>query len=137
MNETKDLHLPLKATWFNKIKYDTKEEEYRDITPYWAKRLMEYHPTFNAEMPFNKWVDMIWEKGTKLFKLYLQNAYRADKIKFKEFDNIVFTLGYPKKTETDLIMTKRFNFTYFGKAVPAWCPADTPKDKLFFCINFE
>lgn len=137
MNETKDLHLPLKATWFNMIKYDYKVEEYRDITPYWAKRLMEYHPTFDAEMPFNKWIEMIWWREPELFTLNLMNAIWDLKILFKHFDNVVFTLGYPKKTETDLIMTKRFNFTTFDKAIPGWCPADTPKDKLFFCITFK
>lgn len=137
MNETKDLHLPLKATWFNMIKYDTKEEEYRDITPYWAKRLMEYHPTFNEEIPFNKWVDMIWERKPELFTMNLRLAYWDKKIQFKFFDKIVFTLGYPKKNETDLFMTKKHLFTTFGKPITDWCPADTPKDKWFFCILFE
>lgn len=137
MNETKDLHLPLKTKWFNKIKFGTKGEEYRDITPYWAKRLMEYHPTFNAEMPFNKWIDMIWEREPELFTLNLKRAIWEMKISFKIFDNVVFTLGYPKKTETDLIMTKKYECTYIWKAVRDWCPDDTPKDKLFFCIVFK
>lgn len=119
------------------IKYDTKREEYRDITPYWAKRLMEYHPTFNAEMPFNKWVDMILEKEPELFALNLLHAVWEKKIRFKHFDKIVFTLGYPKKNKTDLIMTKSHKFTCFSEVVPEWCPPDTPKNKLFFCIFFK
>lgn len=137
MNETKDLHLPLKATPFYMIKDNIKMEEYREITPYWAKRLMEYHPTFNAEMPFNKWVDMIWERDPELFTLNLRHAYWEKKINFKFFDKIVFTLGYPKKSETDLFMTKKHHFTTFGHAITDWCPVDTLKDKLVFCINFE
>lgn len=33
------LHLPLKAEYFNAIKSGEKLEEYRLVTPYWAKRL--------------------------------------------------------------------------------------------------
>ena len=36
----KILHLPLKAIYFNQIKSGIKTEEYREITEYWAKRLV-------------------------------------------------------------------------------------------------
>jgi hypothetical protein len=32
-------NLVLKAVWFNMIAADIKKEEYREITPYWAKRI--------------------------------------------------------------------------------------------------
>lgn len=34
-----DLHLPLKAEYFDAIKAGTKPEEYRLVTDYWRKRL--------------------------------------------------------------------------------------------------
>lgn len=118
------------------IKHAIKGDEYRDITPYWAKRLMEYNPTFEAELPFNKWIDMLWENEPELFTLNLQQAVWKKKIRFKDFNKVVFTLGYPKKTKTDLIITKKYHFTCFSEVIPDWAPADTPKDKLFFCIIF-
>lgn len=33
------LHLPLKAEWYNLIESGIKTEEYREIKPYWIKRL--------------------------------------------------------------------------------------------------
>ena len=33
------LHLVLKGRWFNLIESGAKREEYRDISPYWEKRL--------------------------------------------------------------------------------------------------
>lgn len=36
----KVLYLPLMEKWFNLIKSGIKTEEYREITPYWKKRLM-------------------------------------------------------------------------------------------------
>lgn len=37
---TKTLKLTLKKKWFDLIKSGLKTEEYRDIKPYWDKRLM-------------------------------------------------------------------------------------------------
>jgi hypothetical protein len=34
------LHLTLKAKWFDMIASGEKKEEYREIKPYWAKRLV-------------------------------------------------------------------------------------------------
>ena len=36
----KILHLPLKKQWYNMIESGEKREEYREIKPYWNKRLM-------------------------------------------------------------------------------------------------
>lgn len=35
----KILHLPLKSEWYNLIESGIKTEEYREIKPYWIKRL--------------------------------------------------------------------------------------------------
>lgn len=35
-----DLHLPLKGDYFDQIKAGTKPKEYREMTPYWSKRLL-------------------------------------------------------------------------------------------------
>ena len=35
----KELVLPLKAQWYNMIESGEKKEEYREIKPYWQKRL--------------------------------------------------------------------------------------------------
>lgn len=39
--ELKILDLPLKAKWYNMIESGEKKEEYRELKPYWQKRLME------------------------------------------------------------------------------------------------
>ena len=39
MNKKKVLHLILKRRWYNLIERGEKTEEYRDITPYWTKRI--------------------------------------------------------------------------------------------------
>ncbi len=37
----KILRLSLKKQWFEMTKSGTKKEDYREITPYWIKRLVE------------------------------------------------------------------------------------------------
>lgn len=39
MEDMKILDLPLKKQWYNMIESLVKREEYRDMTPYWRKRL--------------------------------------------------------------------------------------------------
>ena len=35
------LILPIKKKWFDMIKLGEKKEEYREIKPYWTKRLLK------------------------------------------------------------------------------------------------
>jgi len=42
----KILHLTLKKKWFDMIRSGIKKEEYREIKPYWRKRLL--HSKFDA-----------------------------------------------------------------------------------------
>lgn len=35
----KTLHLPLKAKWYEMIESGVKTEDYREIKPYWTKRI--------------------------------------------------------------------------------------------------
>lgn len=38
----KTLHLVLKSKWYDMIEIGEKKEEYREIKPYWEKRLLDY-----------------------------------------------------------------------------------------------
>lgn len=41
MSDLKSLHLNVTARWFEQAKSGEKVEEYREITPYWTKRLVD------------------------------------------------------------------------------------------------
>lgn len=64
-----NLTLPVKKEYFDLIKSGKKLVEYREVKPYWSRRLM-----------------------------------------CKDYDNIVITLGYPKKDD----LSKRIVFKYRG-----------------------
>lgn len=43
----KNLHLTLKKKWFDMIASGEKKEEYREVKPYWIKRLTAYNNAFD------------------------------------------------------------------------------------------
>lgn len=89
----KNLHMSLKKQWFDLTKSGIKTEDYREITPYWVKRLIE---------PIDEGVtvdDVIYYlSGGKL------DHYRNTGFVLKNFETNTMTLGYPKSTDTERIL---------------------------------
>ena len=56
------LTLPIKKKWFDMIVSGEKKEEYREITRYWKRRLLE------TCFP-------VVEPGTRIFQIAIQNGY--------------------------------------------------------------
>jgi len=66
----KTLTLNLKKQWYEMIESGEKKEEYREIKPFWMKRLMD------------------------------ANDPDGDGASFKKFDQVKFVYGYTKRTMT-------------------------------------
>ena len=86
MNNPKILQLTIKKEWFDQILAGTKTSEYREIKPYWEKRLLNPDKTFkqydvihfrngyNPDSPF-----LIVElKEIRIYKEKI-NVFRFDK----------------------------------------------------------
>lgn len=91
--EKKVLTLTVSKQWFDMIVADEKTEEYREIKPYWIKRL-----TTNCEVDY----DVALERycGKVLYRPYTHvlfiNGYRKDSQRIeKEIESI--TIVNPKK----------------------------------------
>ena len=107
----KVLTLTVSKQWFDMIVADEKIEEYREIKPYWIKRL-----TTNCEVEYD--VALETYCGKVLYRPYTHvlfiNGYRKDSPRIeKEIESI--TIGKPKK---------------------GLCP-DKLLDKEFFVIKFK
>lgn len=104
----KTLTLPLKKEWFDLIKAGIKKEEYRDgsMSFYWANRLRERTKTSDG-----------WKYGN-----------------FKQFDRIVFTLGYPKADDTERRLEFKNPEIRIGEGRPEW---GAEPGKLYFVITWE
>lgn len=89
----KILTLNVSKQWFNMIVTGEKTEEYREIKPYWIKRL-----TTNCEVAYDVAAETYC--GKVLYRPYTHvlfiNGYRKDSPRIeKEIDSI--TIGKPKK----------------------------------------
>ena len=68
------LHLPIKKKWFDLIKSGEKKVEYREVKPYWEKRLLHRDHLFA--------IDFLSQR--KIFDyIIFTNGYRKDSPKLK------------------------------------------------------
>lgn len=111
-----NLQLSLKKQWFEMTKAGIKTEDYREINPYWYRRLLNPLPKYYTVVYFTK-EEMI--KGL---------ANRG----FKKFDTNIMTLGYPKSTDAERILKLEHKGITIGYGNPEW---GAEKNKLYFIIK--
>lgn len=109
----KILYLPLKKKWYEMIESGEKPEEYREIKPYWIKRLCDNW--VSGDM----FIDCINNCCENCIQTKLYNFYKYDAVKF--------SYGYTKRT-----MMFEFKSALIGKGKPEW---GAPPDKLVFTIK--
>lgn len=104
----KILYLPLKKEWYELIEKGIKIEEYRDIDPYWVKRLttIKYKTDILYSMTRGELIESIKEEAF-----------------FKRFDAVRFSYGYTKRT-----MTFICEGIEIGKGKPEW---GAPEEEVF------
>ncbi len=122
------LDLVLKKKWYDMIESGIKTEEYREITPYWASRLL-YPVTLSAK---HYWQGAL----AKAFALVKENprCFNLQNLLIhnygtRGFDNIDFHLGYAKNRPT---MAFALESITIDKGKPEW---GAEKDKLYFVIK--
>ena len=118
----KTLTLPLKKKWFDMIKAGVKKEEYREIKDHYLHMLYNY-----AEMQ-------------KFFGIPPQ-PYHFDRPQIfhtkqfqKNFDLLVFTLGYPKADDTERRLVFKNPKIRIGEGKLEW---GAEQGKQYFVIEWE
>ena len=94
----KILELPLKSEWYLMIESGVKKEEYREIKPYWSKRLVGHE--------------------TPLFS----HRYGYQQANVKDYPHVRFRYGNTKRT-----MLFKIEEIVIGRGSPEW-GAPTDKD---------
>jgi len=92
-----NLQLSLKKKWFEMTEAGIKTEDYREITPYWIKRLFDFQEKLSKEE-----IDLVVmdvKFGCSVVDLALNYKMRP-----KLFSKNTMTLGYPKSTDTSRII---------------------------------
>ena len=114
-----NLQMSLKTKWFEMTKAGIKTEDYREITPYWAKRLVGI------------WT---WKGNSKGLFPFLENSFMSDNtiFSFKSFKQNTMTLGYPKSGDTERILKLEHKGIEIRTGNPEW---GAEPDKLYFVIK--
>lgn len=113
---SKNLQMSLKTKWFEMTKSGEKTEDYREITPYWTKRLLN---------PRNHKVTII--------PLTLEAFLRDVKSRgFKEFEKNTMTLGYPSKDDESRIIKFKHEGIEIREGREEW---GAEKGMIYFVIK--
>ena len=107
----KVLTLTVSKQWFDMIVADEKIEEYRDIKPYWIKRL-----TTNCEVEYDVALETY-----------------CGKVLYRPYTHVLFINGYRKDSSR---IEKEIKSITIGKPKKGLCP-DKWLDKEFFVIKFK
>ena len=114
------LYLSLIKEWFYAIVFGNKREEYREINPYWLKRL--YEPTI--ELSRAKWDALfgkrVYENTYSLFMANVRMAIKNGYIKPKDYKYVEFALGYPKKDDAERRKRYAVKEISIGFGHPTW-----------------
>jgi len=137
----KNLQLSLKRQWFEMTKAGIKTEDYRDITPYWCKRLLLYCGESlleNTKVKLQSYLDEkdIVEMCNDLNSCIDEEEleYQIDNwyLSFKEFDCNIMTKGYPKSTDSDRILKLEHKGIEIGYGKEEW---GAEPNKFYFIIK--
>ena len=115
-----NLQLSLKKQWFEMTKSGIKTEDYREITPYWAKRFLKYN---GKVMSTNFWASLLI--GKEFIEMFFED------ISFVNFDSNIMTLGYPKSTDSDRILKLEHKGIEIRTGNPEW---GAEPNKIYFVI---
>ena len=117
MTEKKVLHIILEKKWFEKIVSGEKMEEYREIKPYWASRLVNQQA----------------ESGEVLFDEFGGYTTVMGEPEYKPFTHVLFYAGYAKDRQ---VVEKKIESISIGKPQKGMCP-DEWLNKDVFIIKFK
>lgn len=110
----KILNLPLEAKWYKLIEAGQKTEEYREIKPYWIRRLCETLKT----TPFNRCI------LESCCKECFNDPYDGRGFEQIQFDTVRFHYGYTMRT-----MTFKVEEIRVGRGKPEW--GAPPEENVF------
>ena len=120
----KVLDLPLKKEWYDMIESGIKTEEYREIKPYWEKRLLDYKR-------IKRYVE---DNRKELFakRLLFPNRPVIEDAcgSFQRgYTHVRFRYGYTKRT-----MLREIESITIGHGNPDW---GAPSDRRVFIIKLK
>lgn len=120
----KTLHLPLKKEWYDMIESGVKTEEYRELKPFWANRLL-----YSVPLGVKEYWESVLQRAREFSEKHpfvtLHKSLIVD-YGTRGYTHVKFSYGYTKRT-----MTFKINEITIGKGNKDW----GAPDKDVFIIN--
>jgi hypothetical protein len=132
MNTEKiNLQLSLKTEWFELTKSGIKTEDYREITPYWSKRLLLHK---DGSDPKKLFINVFKNKFKSIseYQSWIIASFKSECFNTKTFTTNIMTLGYPKTGDIERILKLEHKGIEIGTGNPDW---GAEPDKLYFVIK--
>jgi hypothetical protein len=120
------LKLVLKKKWFDMIAIHEKKEEYRELTPYYLRRLVKW---YDGKPLDNKFVEHFLPNLKRMLG-YLYEGSDTEPIELRH-DRVTFYMGYAKNRPT---MERRIAGITIGKGLAEW---GAEPNKEYFIIKLE
>ncbi len=124
---TRNLQMSLKTKWFEMTKSGEKTEDYREITPYWIKRLIWLHEPMEKEIFEDFCHDLSNPKNDEIKDIL--NYYLCE---FAYFKTNIMTLGYPSKDDKERIIQFEHDGIEIREGREEW---GADKGKIYFVIK--
>ena len=121
-----NLQLSLKKQWFDLTKSGIKTEDYREITPYWNRRL------YNCMTEENTKAECIRLNLPENELLNCSNCSMGLSF-LKKFKSNIMTLGYPKSTDSERILKLEHKGIEVREGNPEW--GAIPGRKYFVILH--
>ena len=125
MMSKKILTLTVSKRWFEMIADGKKDEEYREIKPYWVARLLQN----NSNIVDVRHLALALAGRTDLLKKYID----AQRIVLKQYTHVLFKNGYYDDSPK---VEKEIESITIGKPKKGLCPGRW-LDHEFFIIKFK
>ena len=117
------LTLSLKRNWFDMIKAGVKKEEYRRFGSV-PKGMTDYKEIRK----------ILWWNNRFIKEIFLEKGHDKCTFKMKNFDTLVFTLGYPKADDAERRLVFKNPRIRIGEGKPEW---GAEPGKQYFIITWE
>lgn len=124
----------VKKQWFELYKAKTKCAEYREINPFWTKRLL-YN---NAPLWWDKNLELLTEEqyyqDRTEYVSMIKNLIHDEILKPKTFKIVQIMCGYPHRNDMDRRIFAIWKSLTIGKPNPQWAPQEMWNNDVY-CIN--
>lgn len=109
-----ELKLVLEGQWYALISAGIKREEYREVTPFWMKRLLVWYDGAPLEEFYA--TDELFREKMKFALDWLGKGSETEPIRYKH-DAVTFYHGYSSKRPS---MSWRIDSIQIGEGKPEW-----------------